>query len=221
MERDRRLATLFRTDRKAWAVQMNKHTRLLLPWSIVDDVVEYCLRELNPLMNMFNRVILRTELRELRGNLCGHVHGYGSSSTSGGILGSLDSAIVSDDTYDRNQVDRGPETFAQCGAHSSRGAEARSSFARGGASARRYAPVSNDLGNARQSTRFLRRARRPGPAEQRARLLPGAAGPCSADPRLGPSEFAGARPLAHRALPRRTACLWIVDSTVCSNGWIW
>ena len=154
MERDRRLATLFRTDRKAWAVQMNKHTRLLLPWSIVDDVVEYCLRELNPLMNMFNRVILRTELRELRGNLCGHVHGYGSSSTSGGILGSLDSAIVSDDTYDRNQVDRGPETFAQCGAHSSRGAEARSSFARGGASARRYAPVSNDLGNARQSTRF-------------------------------------------------------------------
>ena len=96
---DMPLASLFRANKDAWNARMEEFFQVVTPWSIADEVVEHFLRELEPLMNLFNRAMLRAELRELRGNLCAQMHSYRAPGTSGNILGSFDSAIVSDDRY--------------------------------------------------------------------------------------------------------------------------
>ena len=63
---DMPLASLFRANKDAWNARMEEFFQVVTPWSIADEVVEHFLRELEPLMNLFNRAMLRAELRELR-----------------------------------------------------------------------------------------------------------------------------------------------------------
>lgn len=89
---------MFRPNRSAWRAHMGEVSRMLMPWAIADDAVEDFLRKLDPLLNMFNRVILRSKQRELRGNLHGQVRSVEPAITRS-VVGSLGSSFASDESY--------------------------------------------------------------------------------------------------------------------------
>ena len=77
---------------------MGEVSHMLMPWAIADDAVEDFLRKLDPLLNMFNRVILRSKQREPRGNLHGQVRSVEPAITRS-VVGSLGSSFASDESY--------------------------------------------------------------------------------------------------------------------------
>lgn len=88
------LAQLAESDSSGWRAAMKQYTRHLPPKDKLDKIVEFHLQELEPIMCIFNRAVLQSELQELYMHL-----GEQSSSSAGlGIPGSRGLASY-DDTY--------------------------------------------------------------------------------------------------------------------------